>query len=179
MTKGKTKEKVTIPAETIEQKIFLIRGHKVMIDRDLAEMYGVETKYLNRQVKRNHNRFPKEFMFRISYDEKKELVTICHRFKSMKHSNVLPNAFTEHGVAMLASVLKSDRAVAISIIIVKTFVRLRQIMIAHKDLADKLSELEHKIERHDAEILAIFDAIRQLMSPLIEKRKEKIGFIRH
>jgi hypothetical protein len=94
MTKGKTKEKVTIPAEAIEQKIFLIRGHKVMIDRDLAEMYGVETKYLNRQVKRNHNRFPKEFMFRISHDEKKELVTICHRFKSMKHSNVLPNAFT-------------------------------------------------------------------------------------
>jgi cell division protein FtsB len=80
---------------------------------------------------------------------------------------------------MLASVLKSDRAVAISIIIVKTFVRLRQIMIAHKDLADKLSELEHKIERHDAEIQAIFDAIRQLMSPLIEKRKEKIGFVRH
>ncbi len=117
-------------------------------------------------------------MFRLSHDEKKELVTICHRFMSMKHSNVLPNAFTEHGVAMLASILKSDRAVAISIIIVKTFVRLRQIMIAHKELAAKLNELERKIERHDAEIQAIFDAIRQLMAPPAKRQKKKIGFIR-
>ncbi len=91
-----------IPQEIIEQKIFLVRGHKVMIDRDIAELYGVETKYLNRQVKRNIQRFPEEFMFQLTADEKDELVTFCHRFRTMKHSNAMPYAFTEHGVAMLA-----------------------------------------------------------------------------
>ncbi|MEO0123722.1 MAG: ORF6N domain-containing protein [candidate division WOR-3 bacterium] len=166
-----------IPQEMIEQKIFLIRGQKVMIDRDLAELYGVETKYLNRQVKRNRERFPEEFMFRLTKEEKDELVTICHRFKTMKHSSTLPYAFTEHGVAMLASVLKSERAVKISIIIIKAFVRLRQMLSAHKELARKLSELERRIERHDAEIKAIFDAIRQLMTPP-EKSDKRIGFIK-
>ncbi len=146
-----------------------------MIDRDLAELYGVETKYLNRQVKRNTDRFPEEFMFRLTKREKGELVTICHRFESMKHSSVLPHAFTEHGVAMLASVLKGKRAVAISIVIIKTFVKLRQMITTHKELASKLTELERKIERHDDEIQAIFNAIRQLMKPP-EKPKKKIGF---
>ncbi|MBU2600483.1 ORF6N domain-containing protein, partial [bacterium] len=91
--------KELILQETIEQRIFLIRGHKVMIDRDLAELYGVETKYLNRQVKRNIERFPEEFMFNLTTEEKNELVTICHRFRTMKHSSALPFAFTEHGVA--------------------------------------------------------------------------------
>jgi 3'-phosphoadenosine 5'-phosphosulfate sulfotransferase (PAPS reductase)/FAD synthetase len=141
-----------------------------MIDRDLAELYAVETKYLNRQVKRNSDRFPEEFMFRLNKVEKRELVTICHRFRSLKHSTVLPYAFTEHGVAMLASVLKSKRAVAISIIIVKAFVKLRQMISTHKELAHKFSELERKIERHDAEIQAIFTAIRQLMAPPEEKK---------
>jgi len=168
--------KVLVLTETIEQRIFLIRGHKVMIDRDLAELYGVENKYLNRQVKRNIIRFPEEFMFQLSADEKNELVTICHRFESMKHSKALPYAFTEHGVAMLATILRSERAVAISIIIIKTFVKLRQIIITNKELAQKLAELERKTTRHDAEIQAIFDAIRQLMVPPV-KKKEKIGFI--
>jgi len=167
--------KSLIPQESIEQKIFLIRGHKIMIDRDLARLYGVETKYLNRQVRRNIERFPEEFMFKLIKEEKDELVTICHRFKTMKHSSTLPYAFTEHGVAMLASVLKSERAVKISIVIIKAFVRLRQILSTHKDLAHKLNQLERKIEKHDVEIKAIFDAIRELMTPPKKPRK-RIGF---
>jgi len=166
-----------VPLEAIEQKIFLIRGHKVMIDRDLARLYGVETKYLNRQVRRNIERFPEEFMFKLTREEKDELVTICHRFKTLKHSSSLPYAFTEHGVAMLASVLKSEKAVKISIVIIKAFVRLRQILSTHKELAHKLAELEKKVEKHDTEIGAIFDAIRQLMAPPV-KPKKKIGFHR-
>ena len=107
--------------------------------------------------------------------EKKELVTICHRFTTLKHSSVLPYAFTEHGVAMLASVLRSERAVKISIIIIKTFVRLRRIIVTHKELGLKLSQLEGKIEKHDTEIKTIFEAIRQLMTPP-EKTKRRIGF---
>jgi phage regulator Rha-like protein len=164
-----------ISLETIEQKIFLIRGHKVMIDRDLARLYGVETKYLNRQVRRNIERFPEEFMFNLTREEKDELVTICHRFKTMKHSSTLPYAFTEHGVAMLASVLKSEKAVKISIVIIKAFVRLRRFLATHKELAHKLSELERKIAKHDEDIQAIFYAIKQLMTPF-EKPKRKIGF---
>ncbi|MBI4358315.1 MAG: ORF6N domain-containing protein [Candidatus Omnitrophica bacterium] len=167
--------KTLISQEAVEQRIFLIRGHKVMIDRDLAELYGVEAKYLNRQVRRNRERFPEEFMFQLTEDEKKELVTNWHRFQSLKHASVLPHAFTEHGVAMLASVLKSARAVKISIHIVKTFVRLRQWISTHKELASKLSELEQKVERHDSQIQSIFKAIRALMAEP-RKPKGRIGF---
>jgi len=166
-----------IPREIIEQGIFLVRQQKVMIDRDLAELYGVETKYLNRQVKRNIQRFPEEFMFRLSAEERDQLVTICHRFKTMKHSSTLPHAFTEHGVAMLASVLKSERAVKISINIIKAFVKLREILSTHKELANKFNGLERKIEKHDDEIRMIFDAIRALMAEP-QKSKKNIGFKR-
>ena len=164
-----------IPQETIEQRIFLIRNQKVMIDRDIAELYGVETKNLNRQVKRNIQRFPEEFMFQLTVEERNQLVTICHRFKTMKHSSSLPYVFTEHGVAMLASVLKSERAVKISITIIKAFVKLREMFSTHKELAHKLAELERKIERHDEEIKVVFDAIRQLMAQP-EPKEKKIGF---
>ena len=147
-----------------------------MVDRDLAELYGVETKYLNRQVKRNKQRFPREFMFRLTEGEKDELVTNWHRFKSMKHSSVLPYVFTEHGVAMLASVLNSGIAVKISITIIKTFVKLREVLSTHKELAYKLAELEHKIEKHDEDIQAIFEAIRRLMAPPPIEPKPQIGF---
>jgi phage regulator Rha-like protein len=167
--------KELIPQERVEQRIFLIRRHKVMIDRDLAELYGVKTKYLNQQVRRNIKRFPQEFMFPLTEGERDELVAICNRFKTMKHSSVLPSAFTEHGVVMLASVLKSERAVKISIIIVKTFVKLREIISTHKELAYKLCELERKIEKHDTEIRDISEAIRQLMAPP-EETKRRIGF---
>ncbi len=164
-----------IPTERIENKIYLIRGQKVMLDRDLAELYGVETKHLNRQVRRNLDRFPGEFMFRLSPSEKDELVTNCHRFKVLKHSSSLPYAFTEHGVLMLANVLKSKYAVKVSIHIVKAFIKLREFLTVHQELAQKLKELEQKIGKHDQQIRAVFDAIRQLMTPPKEKKKP-IGF---
>jgi len=169
-----------IPQQTIEQRIFLIRGLKVMIDRDLAELYGVETKYLNRQVRRNPGRFPGEFCFRLTKSEKRQLVTICHRFRSMRHSSSSPYVFTEHGVAMLASVLNSKQAVAMSILIIKTFVKLRKMADHHKDLADKISELEKKYADHDNKIQLIFEAIKKLLEPPPEPPapppKPPIGF---
>ncbi|MCX5782743.1 MAG: ORF6N domain-containing protein [Elusimicrobia bacterium] len=164
--------------DRIEQRIFVIRGQKIMIDRDLAELYEVPTKALNQAVKRNKERFPQEFIFQLTRNEKNELVTICDRFKPLKHSSVLPYAFTEHGVAMLASVLKSDTAVKISISIIKTFVKLRQFVSTHKALAEKLDKLEQKYEKHDREIQNIFEAIRQLMIVHDEPRRKKVGFLK-
>jgi len=164
-----------IPSDLIEQRIFLLRGQRVMFDRDLAELYGVETKYLNRQVKRNRERFPREFTFRLTSNERNELVTNWHRFASLKHSSVLPYAFTEHGVAMLSSVLHGKRAIRTNILIIKVFVKLREILANHKELALRLNELEMRMEKHDEAISAIFEAINQLMAPP-EKPKRPIGF---
>ncbi len=187
MKKGVSLTSDFISQHEIEQRIFIIRGYKVMVDRDLAQLYGVETKYLNRQVRRNQERFPDEFMFQLDAVEKQELVTKCHQFQSMKHSTVLPCVFTEHGVTMLASVLNSERAVKVSICIVKTFVKLREILATHTELARKLEQLERKIEKHDEEIHGIFEAIRQLMAspkpPVAhpeskdDYKRTKIGFI--
>lgn len=164
-----------LPTERIESKILLIRGQKVMLDRDLAELYGVETKNLNRQVKRNPERFPSEFMFQLTLSEKIELVTDWHRFNSLKHSTVLPFAFTEYGALMLASVLNSPRAIEAGIYVVRAFVKLREILSTHKELAQKLKELEYKIETHNEQITAIFEAINQLLAPP-PAPKRKIGF---
>jgi hypothetical protein len=173
--------KELIPHEVIENQIFLIRGKRVLLDKDLAHLYEVETKYLNRQVRRNKDRFPDEFAFQLTRAEKNELVTNWHRFKSMKHSTALPYAFTEYGVAMLASVLKSKRAVLMSILIIKTFVKLRELLTTHKDLAQKLTELEKKYEKHDEKIHAIIQTIRELIEaskelPKAEPPKRRIGF---
>jgi phage regulator Rha-like protein len=161
--------------DLIQNKILFLRGKKVMLDRDLAELYGVETKYLNRQVKRNIKRFPEEFMFQLTIEEKNELVTNWHRFDSLKHSTSLPFAFTEYGAVMLATVLNSNRAVESSILVVKAFIRLREIVSTYKELAEKLKELELKLETHDEQITAIFEAINQLLAPP-ETPKKKIGF---
>ena len=168
-------KKELIPTDQIENRILLIRGLRVMIDRDLAELYHVETKNLNRQVKRKKERFPPEFMFQLTKKEKKELVTNWHRFDSLKHSTFLPFAFTEHGAVMLATVLNSQLAVQASILVVKAFIRLKEILLNHKQLAEKLKELELKIETHDEQITAILDAINQLLTPP-ERPKKKIGF---
>lgn len=183
-----------IPVEVVENRIFIIRGRKVMIDRDLAELYEVETKYLNRQVKRNISRFPPEFMFRLTDKETRELVTNCHRFRKKGYSSAqilrcqnvtsshggrryLPYVFTEHGVAMLATVLKSKRAVAVSILIIKAFVKLRKLILSHTQLAHKISQLERQYGKHEIEIQAVFKMIKKLLK--IEKRpKKKIGFLR-
>ena len=160
-----------IPQEIIEQKIFLIRGQKVMLDRDLARLYGVETKVLNQSVKRNIGRFPQDFMFSLT---RKEILRMSQIVTSLKFSKNI-NAFTEQGVAMLSSVIRSKRAIQVNIAIMRAFVKLRKILSAHKELAYKLSELERRIEKHDKEIRGIFEAIRQLMA-LPEKPKRKIGF---
>ena len=165
----------TLTNNMIEQKIFLIRNHRVMLDRDLAKLYGVSTKVLNQAVKRNIRRFPEDFMFRLEKSEKNELVTICDRLRILKHSTVTPHVFTEQGVTMLSSVLNSERAIDVNIAIVRVFVKLRQILSTHKELSHKLGELERKIEKHDVEIQSIFEAIRQLMT-VPEEPKKKIGF---
>ena len=166
---------VSIPHERIERKIYFIRGRKVMLDRDLAALYGVETKVLNQAVKRNLRRFPSDFMFRLTQAEKEKVVTFCDHLKVLKFSPQLPNAFTQEGIAMLSSVLNSDRAIDVNIAIMRTFVKLREVLAAHKELAQKFRELEHRVGRHDEKIQDIFEAIRQLMSPP-EKPKGRIGF---
>lgn len=164
-----------LPNELIETRILLIRGQKVMIDSDLANLYGVTTKRLNEQVKRNKERFPLDFMFQLTNEEKLEAVAICDHLKNLKYSSVMPFAFTEHGAIMLASVLNSPRAVEASIYVVRAFVRLREILDSHKDLAQKLKELESKFEGHDEQIRDIIEAINQLLLPP-EKPKRQIGF---
>jgi hypothetical protein len=164
-----------VPTEVIVTKILFLRGEKVLLDRDLAELYGVETRVLNQAVKRNERRFPIDFMFRLTKEEKHELVTNCDRFKKLKHSTVLPHAFTEQGVAMLSSVLNSDRAIEVNIAIMRAFVQLRKMIASNEELAKKLGELEHRLEKHDEDIGLIFEAIRELMTPP-DTPPKKIGF---
>lgn len=163
---------LVMTSEAIERRIFLIRGKRVMVDRDLAELYGVSTKVLNQAVKRNEARFPKDFMFRLTRNEKNELVTKCDRFNALKHSTSLPYAFTEHGALMVSNVLKSDIAAQMSIEVVRAFVKLREMMATHKDLKHKIEDMEKK---YDRQFKIVFDAIRQLIEPP-EKPKRRIGF---
>ena len=153
-----------IPAERIERAILLIRGQKVMLDRDLAELYGVPTKVLNQAVRRNQRRFPADFMFQLSPEElenwRSHLVTSNPAAKMALRRR--PLAFTEHGVAMLSSVLNSDRAIDVNIAIMRAFVRLRDMLSTHAELAGRLDELERK---YDKRFAVVFDAIRQLMAP--------------
>lgn len=171
--------KVLIPAEVIEKRILLVRGQKVMLDRDLAELYGVETRVLNQAVRRNIDRFPDDFMFSLT---REEIMRISQNVTSSEHSgrgslkfSKSVMAFTEQGVAMLSSVLRSDRAIHVNIAIMRAFVKLREILSTHKELARKLAELERKIEKHDEEIKGVFHAIRQLMAPPDAKHR-RIGF---
>jgi len=163
-----------IPEEVIEKKILMIRGHKVMLDRDLAKLYGVETRVLNQAVRRNIDRFPEDFMLSLTREEILNLSQIVISSKIKHAPSVF--VFTEQGVAMLSSVLNSKRAVHVNIQIIRAFVKLRQILSINKELAHKLSELERKIEKHDVDIQAIFEAIRRLMAPPPVKPKPLIGF---
>jgi len=163
-----------IPVERIEGAILSIRGEKVMLDSDLAELYGVETKALNQAVKRNSNRFPEDFMFQLTEDEvfklnRSQIVTGSQKHRDPRFP---PYAFTEHGALMLANVLNSERAAQTSVQVVRAFVRLRQMLSSNADLARKLAALENK---YDRQFKVVFDAIRQLMSPPEPKRRE-IGF---
>lgn len=165
-----TQQLVQIPVERLEKAIFLIRGQKVMLDRDLAELYGVETRILNQSVRRNLERFPQDFMFELTRDEIAGISQFVTS-SNLKFSKRV-TAFTEQGVAMLSSVLRSRRAIAVNVEIMRTFVRLRQVLTSNAELARRLDELESK---HDRQFKVVFDAIRHLMNPTPLKRKE-IGF---
>lgn len=162
--------------ESIQSKIYLIRGTKVMLDSDLASLYGVPTHRLNEAVRRNLKRFPLDFMFQLTREENEVLISqIAISKPGSGGRRKLPRVSTEQGVAMLSSVLRSDRAIETNIVIMRAFTRLRNFLAHHKDLAAKLRELEMRIDTHDAKILAIFDAIKKLIEAPSSKR-QKIGF---
>lgn len=173
----KRKSAIAVPSERIERKILLVRGHKVMLDRDLAELYGVKPIVLRQQVKRNANRFPDDFMFQLSREEAETMVSqnVIPSRRSLGGS--LPYVFTQEGVAMLSSVLRSRRAVEVNIQIMRAFVKLREILTTHKELAGKLAQLERKYAEHDQKIQLVFDAIRKLMEPPPVPKKRRIGFL--
>ncbi len=164
-----------LSVEGVSRRILLIRDHKVMLDADLADLYGVSTKALNQAVKRNVERFPADFLFQLTASEKSEVVTNCDHLSSLKFSSRMPYAFTEHGALMLGNVLKSSRATEVSIIVVRTFIQLRQLLATHKELSAKLDELERKVSSHDQAISGLIDAIRQLMTDPGEASRP-IGF---
>ncbi len=160
----------------IEQSIFLIRGEKVIIDADLAAFYGVRTRRLNEQVKRNINRFPSDFMFQLTDTEKNELVAKCDHLNRLKHAKTMPYAFTEHGAIMAASVLNSPRAVEMSVFIVRAFIKMRQILSEHKELALKIAEIEKKLTSHDGQILALVRALKEFIGNKEITENKRIGF---
>ncbi len=160
-----------IPAEKIERRILLLRGEKVILDRDLAALYGVSTRDLNKAVSRNLDRFPVDFMLQLTREEFDNL-KFQFGTSSWGGTRKFPKAFTEQGVAMLSSVLRSRRAVQVNIEIMRAFVRLRRLLASHKDLARKLDNLERK---YDAQFKVVFDAIRELMTPVPPKPR-RIGF---
>ena len=162
---------------SIEKRIYVIRGQKVMLDTDLAQLYRVPTFRLNEQVKRNGKRFPRDFMFQLSRQEA-DFLTSQNAMSNVGRGGrrTLPYAFTEHGVAMLSSVLNSERAVQVNIAIMRAFVRLRQVIAAHEELARKIDELEKKYKEHDSQFQTVFHAIRELLEPPETPRKRQIGF---
>jgi hypothetical protein len=163
-----------LPRERIERSILLLRGHKVMLDADLAVLYGVSTKRLNEQVRRNRSRFPDDFMFQLTREEVRSLRSQIATSKQGRGGRrYAPLVFTEQGIAMLSTVLNSERAIQVNIEIMRAFVRLREMIATHKDLARKLEALER---RYDAQFKVVFDAIRELMAPP-ESKKRKIGFL--
>ena len=169
-------EQNLVPVERIERVILVLRGHKVIIDKNLAALYGVTTKRLNEQVKRNIDRFPNDFVFQLTAQEFNNLRSqFATSSTGWGGTRKLPLVFTEHGALMAASVLNSPKAIEMSIWVVRAFVKLRNILATHRQLAEKLNELERKLSIHDKQIVVLFDAIRGLMSPP-EKPKRRIGF---
>jgi hypothetical protein len=158
----------------IESKIYLIRGQKVMLDFDLAEMYGVETKRLKEQVRRNIERFPEDFMFELAPEEFRTLRSQIAT-SNWGGTRYTPFAFTEHGVLMLSSVLRSDQAIQVNIQIMRVYSKMKELLVMHKDILVKLEQLEKKTDRHDEQIDLIFDYIKKLVEPPTE-RTERIGF---
>jgi hypothetical protein len=174
---AETTKALLIPDEVVMNKIYFIRGQKVMLDKDLAELYDVETKRLKEAVRRNINRFPSDFMFELS---PKEWEALRSQFATLKigrgqHSKYMPFAFTEQGVAMLSSVLNSETAIAVNIQIIRVFTKMRQLLLTNKDILLQLEKIENKLTRHNDDIALIFEYLKQLLNPPQPPRR-KIGF---
>lgn len=171
------KSKSILLLEEIEPRIQFIRNQRVMIDADLAQIFGVTTKRLNEQIKRNRDRFPRDFLFELTTQEKTEVVANCDHLARLKFSRSLPYAFTEHGAIMAATVLNSPRAVEMSVFVVRAFIKMREYFASHKELAQKLRDLELQVGSHAEAIQAMVSAIEQLMQPPLEEpKKRRIGF---
>lgn len=166
-----------LPVETIQQRILIVRGKRVLLDADLARFYGVTTFNLNKAVARNPDRFPDDFAFRLNPEESRTLIFQSGISKPGRGGTRKPaTVFTEQGLAMLASVLRSPRAVAVSVAIVRAFVRLRELLAGNRELAAKVTELERKLATHDGAIRELFAAIRQLLAPATPSEKREMGF---
>ncbi|OGS36578.1 MAG: hypothetical protein A2293_10690 [Elusimicrobia bacterium RIFOXYB2_FULL_49_7] len=171
-----------VPVETITEKIFEIRGPKVMVDADLAVLYGVPTKRLNEAVKRNIKRFPEDLMFQLTVKERYELVANCDRFTQWKHSITLPHAFTEAGVAMLSSILNSDKAIQVNLQIIRAFIRLRRMIGQHEVLRLAIEGLERRADKNERDIQLALTFLKEILFPSekeIQKKPYKMGFIQH
>lgn len=171
-----TKNKSIVPVGKIENRILLIRGEKVIVDSDLSELYGVPTKRLNEQVKRNSDRFPSDFVFQLSSEEKSQVVANCDHLEKLKFSKSNPYAFTEHGAIMAASVLNSPQAIETSVFIVRAFIKLREMVSGQKELQRKISRIENKLSKHDEDIVQLVALIKKLLAPDPPPKKRRIGF---
>ncbi|MFN8208392.1 MAG: ORF6N domain-containing protein [Bacteroidales bacterium] len=180
MTKATQTNVVSIPDEVLMNKIYLIRGQKVMLDSDLAELYEVDTKRLKEQVRRNKERFPEDFMFELTKEEYQQLKSQFGQFGRGEHSKYPPFAFTEHGVLMLSSVLNSDRAIKVNIQVMRIYVRIREMMMLHKDILQRLESIERKVNTHDNQIMVVFEYLKQFeqskQQELEQNNRPKIGF---
>lgn len=163
-----------VPAEYVERRILELRGMNVIIGPDLAELYGVTSRRLNEQIRRNRERFPEDFVFQLTQEEKEEVVAKCDHLANLRFSPHLPLAFTEHGAIMAANVLNSQRAIEMSVFIVRAFLRLRAMISSQVEMLRKLEELEERVGEHDEAIRSIIEAIRQLVTP--PQRTPRIGF---
>jgi phage regulator Rha-like protein len=172
---GETNKKSLVPNELIASRILFIRGQKVMIDADIAQLYGVDTKRLNEQVKRNKNRFPKNFMFELTKEEKNEVVAICDHLENLKFSPVLPKVFTEHGIMMVANVLTSERAIQVSIQIIEVFIKMREMLTNNLSLKLEIEEMKKKLENQNKNIEVVFSYLDELMEKKESPRKQ-IGY---
>ncbi len=172
---AKRKTRIVV-VDQIEPCILLLRKQRVLLDADLAELYGTTTKALNQAIKRNLERFPVDFRFELTAMEKQEVVTNCDHLAKLRFSRTLPFAFTEHGAIMAASVLNTPRAIDVSLYVVRAFVKLREWLSSHKELAGKMVELERKVAVHDSDLQTLVAAIRSLMEPPPAPPRTKIGF---
>ena len=176
MEKSIITKAIELRDEAIASRILIIRGKRVILDADLSALYGVSTKALNQAVRRNPRRFPEDFVFQLNEKEKKEVVTNCDHLASLKFSYQLPYAFTEQGIAMLSSVLNSDRAIDANVMIMRVFVKFRELVSVSRAILKRLDDLENRMDKNDTEVRAIFQVIRDLVEPKVKRNKRKIGF---